>query len=495
VAVRGRPLPHVLGVASGKTKANAASDGRYVGSMAPRRNEQCPCGSGLKYKRCCLDADRRRERLASATAAAWSGEAPEPEGEEREMTLIVETPAGMLVRRIPNAMGLRSDVERGEAAEEAVHDSAAIWGLPDFIYRGRIVAVGSGAREVGDNLIVVGDVGVVVQVKSRAAPSDDVQRERRWIQKNVQTALDQARGSIRRLQSGPIELTNGRGRTIEVDGSKLRWLSTVVIDHPSPPDEVPVLPYDPTAPAVVLLRRDWDFLFEQLKSTHAVVGYLERVVADPIALGEEPVRYHQLALADHEAEPSGIDPALVGGGRTVSAPLLPLAAHPGDWRPHLLVRSIFEDIAITPAPEVDEANRLTVLAELDRLPVSHRAQIGRFLEDGLAKTAEAEDDETVWRFRRFVGGLDRVHLAFGVCSQFSQMHHDLFGWWVQLRHYEHCQVRGDNDVTTVGVLLTPRHDGVRAFDTTMITVRGELQFSEEELQALRQAWPDQERVS
>lgn len=120
---------------------------------------------------------------------------------------------------------------------------------------------------------------------------------------------------------------------------------------------------------------------------------------------------------------------------------------------------------------------------------------GRFLEDGLAKTAEAEDDETVWRFRRFVGGLDRVHLAFGVCSQFSKMHRDLFGWWVQLRHYEHCQVRGDNDVTTVGVLLTPRHDGVRAFDTTMVTVRGELQFSEEELQALRQAWPDQEQVS
>jgi hypothetical protein len=159
----------------------------------------------------------------------------------------------------------------------------------------------------------------------------------------VQTALDQARGSIRRLHLGPIELINGRGRTIEVDGSKLRWLSAVVIDHPSPPGEVPVPSYDPSAPAIVMLRRDWDFLFEQLKSTHAVVGFLERVVADPVALGEEPARYYQLALADHEAEPSAIDPALVGGGRTVSAPLLPLAADPADWRPHLLVRSIFEE--------------------------------------------------------------------------------------------------------------------------------------------------------
>jgi hypothetical protein len=290
--------------------------------MAPGRNDPCPCGSGLKYKRCCLDTDRTRERLASATAAAWGGDAPEPEGEERDLTLIVETPAGVPVRRVPNAMGLRTDVERGEAAEEAVHDSAAIWGLPDFIYRGRVVAVGSGAREVGDNLIVVGDVGVVVQVKSRAAPSGDVERERRWIEKNVQTALDQARGSTRRLQLGPIELTNARGRTIEVDGSKLRWLSVVVIDHPSPPGEMPVPSYDPSVPAVVMLRRDWDFLFEQLKSTHAVVGFLERVVADPVALGEEPARYYQLALDDHEAEPSAIDPPFVGGGRTVSAPLL-----------------------------------------------------------------------------------------------------------------------------------------------------------------------------
>jgi hypothetical protein len=37
--------------------------------------------------------------------------------------------------------------------------------------------------------------------------------------------------------------------------------------------------------------------------------------------------------------------------------------------------------------------------------------------------------------------------------------------------------------------LTPRHDGVRAFDTTMVAVRGELTFSDEELQALRDAWP------
>lgn len=463
--------------------------------MPPGRNDPCPCGSGRKYKRCCLDASRRPECLASATAAAWGRELPEQADDAETMTLIVETPAGVLVRRVPNAMALRTDVERGEAAEEAVHDAAANWGLPDFIYRGRVVAVGSGAREIGDNLVVVGDVGVVVQVKSRLAPTDDAERERRWLGKNVQTGLDQARGSIRRLKLGPVELTNARGRTIEVDGSKLRWLSVVVVDHPSPPPDARTPPFDAAAPAIVMLRRDWDFLFEQLKSTHAVVQYLERVVAHPVALGEEPARYYQLAMADHQAEPSGLDPALAAGGRTVSAPLLPLVASPDDWRPHLLVRSILEDIAITPEPNVDERDRLAVLAELDRLPVNHRAEIGRFLEEGLANVVDVKEDETVWRQRRFIGGLERVHLAFGVCSEFSDMHRDLFQWWVQLRHFEHCQVRGDTGITTVGVLLTPRHDGVRGFDTTMIATRGDLQFSADELRALRQAWPTPEQVS
>lgn len=220
-----------------------------------------------------------------------------------------------------------------------------------------------------------------MQVKRRDAPSDDDARERRWIETNVGAALRQARGSIRLLNRlGPISVTNARRRTIEVDGNKLRWLSAVVVDHPSPP-EAALPPFDPAAPAVVLLRRDWDFLFEQVKSTHAVVAYLERVFADPVSLGEEPRRYYQLALADHKAEPSGIDPALARGGRVVSTPLLPMLAHPEDRRPHLLVRAIFEDIAVAPAPGVDEADRLAILSELDRLPVTFRADIGRFLEE------------------------------------------------------------------------------------------------------------------
>ena len=48
---------------------------------APGRNEPCHCGSGKKYKQCCLDKDEAaaREGRANTGAAASSGDSAEPE--------------------------------------------------------------------------------------------------------------------------------------------------------------------------------------------------------------------------------------------------------------------------------------------------------------------------------------------------------------------------------------------------------------------------------
>lgn len=35
----------------------------------PGRNDQCPCGSGRKYKHCCLEKDEEQAREARAKAA------------------------------------------------------------------------------------------------------------------------------------------------------------------------------------------------------------------------------------------------------------------------------------------------------------------------------------------------------------------------------------------------------------------------------------------
>jgi hypothetical protein len=407
-----------------------------------------------------------------------------------EVTFILDTPAGVLVRRIPNASPLPETADQGTATEEAVHDAAALWGLPDFTYRGHLVDVGGGTRELGDNLLIVGPLGIVVQVKNRNGATDNTARETQWLLKQAATALKQARGTVRRLKLGPVELANARGRTITLDAKEKHWVAVVVLDHPDPPDGVAV-PIGDGVPAVVMLRRDWEFLFDQLRSTHAFGAYIERIAGDPVPLGEEPRRYFELALADQQATPEPPDAVLVkAGGRTLSAPLLPLAPGPDDFRPLLLVRSIFEDIALIPVAPDEESRRLAALAELDRLPVAHRAEMGRFMENALARVIEAAPDETIWQMRRFLGGEDKVHLAFAASSQFSEMHKDMFGWWVELRHYDHQQLLDDpNELLTVGVLLTPRHDGTRAFDTTMIAVGGELDFSESELALLRDAWP------
>lgn len=123
------------------------------------------------------------------------------------MTLLVETSAGLMARNIPPAMPLGLRTKRGEAAEEATQDSAALWGLPDFVFRPALLRLGSGTRELGDAVLVVGDLGVVVQVKSREKPSGDPDKERRWLSRQSAKALAQARGTIRQLRRDPAEMT------------------------------------------------------------------------------------------------------------------------------------------------------------------------------------------------------------------------------------------------------------------------------------------------
>ena len=47
----------------------------------PGRNDPCSCGSGKKYKRCCLAKDQEAERTLAATAAAPLRRLPDVAGE------------------------------------------------------------------------------------------------------------------------------------------------------------------------------------------------------------------------------------------------------------------------------------------------------------------------------------------------------------------------------------------------------------------------------
>ncbi len=54
--------------------------------MAPKtgRNDPCPCGSGLKYKRCCLEKDQAAEHALLAQAAAAAAEAAAATEQEKQ---------------------------------------------------------------------------------------------------------------------------------------------------------------------------------------------------------------------------------------------------------------------------------------------------------------------------------------------------------------------------------------------------------------------------
>lgn len=420
------------------------------------------------------------------------------EQDPTSLTLIVDTPNGPHLRRIPPALPLPSGIDPGEGAEIATEEAAATWGMPDFVFQSVHASKGSGQREVGDRLLLAGSRGAVVQIKSRTiTPKDDVS-ERAWIKKVTDKAMRQAKGTVRQLRLLPASMVNGRGRPLSVRGDAYEWIAVLVLDHDQvPADTTPVL--EPIGmPAVALTRRDFDFLFHQLRSTTAVLGYLFRVAAMPaVPLGQESVRYYELAAADLAAPPGQIDADLVGPGGTVfSTALLPQAPAGSDGtHAHVVIRIMLEDIATAPmGGNVSEADRLTVLSDLDRLPVSARAEWGRLLLDMLREVPDVPENHFKWRFRRMLDETGTRQLIVGAATHYDHVTRDHFSAYVLLRHHEVTARTGlHEESSTLGVLLTPPRDGRRPWDTSTVRWHGPSDLDEEELRRLDRLWNHSEQ--
>ncbi len=413
--------------------------------------------------------------------------------------LLVVTPAGVFERRIPPALPLPEQLRKGAAAEWVTLIVAAAWGLPDFVFHPAKVPKGTATRELGDGTILVDQHGLVLQSKSRGADQLRGEHgERNWLIKNMTKAGKQAAGTVRSLRQQPAELVNGRGRTIRVDGNDHHWIGVVLVDHPDVPADVATLTSSGDLPVVTLLRRDWEFLFDQLRSVHAVVQYLRRVVDDddPPPLGQESLRYYHLAQLDEETAPSPMTPALLTtGGRPESVPLLPKTpAGSDDQRAHGLYRVLLEDVATsTLDDQMREADRLRVLAELDKLEVASRTSLGQHLMAMLEELADEPAQHVKVRHRRFFFGQGR-QLCFSVGSRFDEQMQVSFSAWVQLRHHDLQAQTGEiDDSMTVGVLLTPRPDGGRRWDTTMVAVQGDLGLTTEQVTTWRRVFDDASR--
>jgi hypothetical protein len=396
------------------------------------------------------------------------------------LTLVVETPTGTYLRPIRPATVLPTGMGAGDGAEHATRSAAAYWGMPDFVFRPRQQSRGSASREIGDAILVVGGMAASVQVKAREAPSGNDRRERSWLDKRVAEASRQARGTIRRVKSAETVLINQRGKEVSINGPEKTWLPVVVLDHAGVDD------YMPQTDAVVLLRRDWEFLFEQLKSTYAVLEYLLRVSrTEPVALGLEPMRYYEMAAADAGMPPSPLDPRLASINLTDfgSTPMLPQApAGHGDQKHHLLIRAILEDIATVPlkADGVTYADLLEVLACVDSMPVGYRAQLGRVVLEWFEKLAKLPPNGGITWFFRGMIWQERPYLLIGAANRYSSILVDALSNFVALRHQQHLDVLPERaNIMTVGVVLTPRQDG-EGWDTTMAASSGEHVLADED---------------
>ncbi len=407
--------------------------------------------------------------------------------QQPSIQLVIATAKGTFIRSVRPATVLPTDASPGYAAEDATRSAAARWGLPDFVFRPEQRRRGTATRELGDAIVVVGRFAASVQVKSRVAETDTDVRERAWLDKKIEKAANQARGTIKTMTSaGDVTLTNERGRRIRINGLEKTWLVVVVLDHPG------LDGYLPTE-ALVLLRRDWEFLFEQLKSTYAVMEYLYRVsTKDRIQLGEEAVRYYQLAAADAATTPPPLDERLAhSGGRQWAAPLLPQApAGQGDIGNFLLLRGVLEDVATARLPEgVTYEDMFNVLSAIDSAPVGYRVEQGAWWFGWLREFAKSSSDDVPWRSRSLIGD-GRPYLLFAAAPRFSQSLQEQFADLVKLRHDQHIELVPERaHLPTIGILLTPRLDKFGPWDTTVIGVpAGAPAMTSEARKAFEQVW-------
>jgi hypothetical protein len=413
---------------------------------------------------------------------------------EGHLSILLRVGESTFCRQIPAALPLDSAKERGLAAEEASRRSVSIWGLTDFVYFPAHMTKSAASREIGDCTIIAGLRGLAVQVKHRAPESESLPSvEQARTLKRIRTGADQAGGSIRSLCGGSVRMVNARGRSLVVDGRELDWCRVVILDHSDPPELTVAAAAPGQIPLVVLLRRDWDFLFDQLRSTVAVVDYIFRVSGHAShELGEEPARYFELARADAEAtetdKPAGWTKAM--GGLSVSYPILPtIPAANTDPGGATVYRLILEDVANAPF-DGEASDRQQILWTLDRYPAGDRAALGQLLLNHLDDVVNVASG-VKWQFRRTVLERGDLQLAFGACTSFNDLHREAFRQWAMLRHDEFTQafeaIR-QGTPRTVAVLLTPRRSSSRLWDTTSFTLTGDIELSETERERIRSLW-------
>jgi hypothetical protein len=268
----------------------------------------------------------------------------------------------------------------GVDAEEHARRIASVLGVPDFVYRPLREQKGMAQREISDGLLICGDEGLILQVKSRqASEPDTLERAERWIVKHAQAAHRQADGTRRRLEeSRAVIFTSLRGYTRTLTGIE-GWPAVVILQNLAGPAGLR-LPH--SADTLWITLEDWRALHAHLRSTAAVIAYVKRALASGLrpALGDEAERYLTLASADAQAH-----------GGPSSYPMLPMGVLD---EPEATYAAIIDDLIEKvwpqdgPIPWHDPDEYRLIVERLDRIPPAIRASLGL----KIVKTLEAAID-------------------------------------------------------------------------------------------------------
>jgi SEC-C motif len=257
----------------------------------------------------------------------------------------------------------------GSTVEAYARRLAGGFGVPDFVYEPTLQATGSGNRELSDGLLICGEDGLIVQVKARdpgKVKADTPERAERWVQKKAREGAGQADGTRRRLMTmGPTTFKSLRGFERRLASVK-PWPAVVLIEHPRAPSNISL---DVHANTVFMTVDDWYGLHERLRSTAAVITYVQRALVSGVHpdLGNEVLRYGAHAEADAVA---------AGGGY----PMLPAASiHGEDETYAAFVDDLIEKVwpQDGPWPWSDPDDYRLVIEALDRIPPAMRADLGR----------------------------------------------------------------------------------------------------------------------
>lgn len=258
--------------------------------------------------------------------------------------------------------------DQGHRAEEWVRTLAGGLGVPDFVYRPQMVATGSGSREIGDALLVAGEDGLVVQVKSRdpvAGRGDDDSRAEGWARKEGRRGRRQGLGTRRRISRGDVSVTSVRGHARKLPNAE-DWPIVVILRHPANPS----VDFSSFPDTLFLSDSDWLGLHAMVRSTMGVISYVRRALDSgvQVPLGRESDRYRKIADAD--VRWSSLS--------STSVPVLP----PEPLDDEELYAAAFyseliEKIADQTAAGWDPETYLLFVEVLDRTPALARVQIGR----------------------------------------------------------------------------------------------------------------------